>query len=84
MRIDNTSLRGVRKFGHNDFAATLSNFLCSYRFYGATGNSLIPHMLASFVIDDLVVRNSREQLILLKKIKLDAKVSYKCFVGFKT
>ncbi|XP_065157345.1 LOW QUALITY PROTEIN: protein hobbit [Atheta coriaria] len=74
MRIDNTSLRGVRKFGHNDFAATLSNFLCSYRFYGATGNSLIPHMLASFVIDDLVVRNSREQLILLKKIKLDAKV----------
>lgn len=74
MQIDDTSLKGVKENGQIEYNSTLKKFSLTYRSSKPDGLSCFPQVSFNFFLSDLQLQNSREKLLSLKSLTIDAKV----------
>ncbi|KAJ8969074.1 hypothetical protein NQ317_001149 [Molorchus minor] len=77
LHIDDTSLTGVKENSQIEYNASLKALALNYRSGQSEGKSILSgnsSVLFNFYISDLLLQNSREKLLELKHINVDAKL----------
>lgn len=72
--MEELSLRGVRQNSRTEFMSSLKSLSVTSRFINTNTNQGFPRMSYSFQMNDLHIYNSKEELLLLKTLTIDAKV----------
>lgn len=72
--VNDTHLEGVRENNRTDFKSALETISVSWQFTTMGDHQFLPNAFFSFLLADLRVENTRDQLILLNSINLNAKV----------
>lgn len=77
--MEDISIRGVREDSRTEFISSLKMLTVNSRFTNMSNISdttdSFPHMYYSFHMNDLHIYNSKEELLLLKALTLEAKVN---------
>lgn len=75
MKIEDTTLRGVRDNGQSDFDASLQILFLTYRTLNAQPRTEnFSHLMLNYKMCDLRLQNSRDKLLFLNNLAFDAKV----------
>lgn len=75
LKIEDTSLRGVKENGQSDFDAFLQILFLTYRnLNNEPRTENFSHLILNYKMCDLRLQNSKDKLLLLNNLALDAKV----------
>lgn len=74
LKIEDTSVRSTRENSQTDFNSSLQILLLTYRATSSIDSKDFSNMILNFKMGDFKIQNSRDKLLVLNNLSLDAKV----------
>lgn len=75
LKIEDTSVRSTRENSQTDFNSSLQILLLTYRATSNIDSKDLSNVILNFKMGDFKIQNSKDKLLVLNNLSLDAKVS---------